>query len=762
MGKNLSYFLIFCIVIVSAIFVSTLDKTTFDYDFEKFFQANDPHTSFFYEHRDKFGTDNDFVLVSVVNNSGVFNPEFLQEVKSLSDSLETCSFVTDVISPVNLKVLLKDPLFGNAVQRPLLHLSNDSLLKKDSVFVFTDEQLMENFFARDIPALSLLIITRQELSKEKCDILANDVLRVMENFTFDEEHIAGRSIAQIYYINKIKSELSLFMSISILLILIFLFIAFRSFRGIIIPLATVLLAVIWSIGILNFSGGGIGLLLNMLPPVVFVVGMSDAVHFYSRYLEELRKGNPKLSALKTTIKETGLALLLTSITTAIGFASLYFTGIPALQDFGLYTAAGVIAAFLIAFTLMPAWLRLSSIPKRSLYNSSAAYWEPFLRKVFVLIVRYRKMILISGSVAIVFLAILAANIQLNNFILEDLRDGDPRKADFTYFDNHFGGVRPFELAVKLKEGQDNFIEPQKLLDLSRIQNYLSEEYGVQGLFSLVSIAETINRANEAGKNSELRVPEDEKKLKRISADLKRIKGTETMRKVINRELNYTRVSGRVPDLGGDAFADKNTRFFEFINKQGLDQKYEITVTGTGNLIDATNQNIVGSLVKGLGSAFLLIAVLMGIIFRSVKMVMIALIPNLIPLLMIAALMAVAGIDLKMSTGIIFTIAFGIAVDDTIHVLSRFKIELSKGLSVPYALKRSFLSTGRAIIITSLILLGGFISLCFSTFQSTFYIGLLVSLTLLFALIADILFLPPLLLSFFTKKKVLKEPFDQHT
>jgi predicted RND superfamily exporter protein len=213
-----------------------------------------------------------------------------------------------------------------------------------------------------------------------------------------------------------------------------------------------------------------------------------------------------------------------------------------------------------------------------------------------------------------------------------------------------------------------------------------------------------------------------------------------------------RMFGRVADLGAQAFAERNTRLYKWLAETGLAAKYDVHITGTGTLIDRTNQNLVSSLSKGLGVAFLLISLIMGFMFGSLSMVIIALIPNVLPLITVAAVMTLTGIDLKMSTSIIFTIAFGIAVDDTIHLLSRYKLELLKGRSRLMALRNSYVHTGKALVITSIILFGGFIGMCFSTFQSTYYIGLLVTLTLFFALLFDLTLLPALVAAFGGKKR----------
>lgn len=740
LNKTNSLIALILLATVTCFFGSTLPDTGFDYDFDKFFKPDDDATEYYQVHRDTFSTDNDFVLVGLVNDGSVFESSFLKKVERLTTDLEKVPHVVKVISPTNYKIPVREPLTGTVFQKPLL--AGHPL--KDSLRVFSDPSVAGNLFSPDTTSVSIVIMTSEFLSKEKSDQLAKELNGVLSNYDFGGIHISGRAIGQVVYIKKIQEEFILFMGIAIAFIVILLYVMFRSFRGIILPMATVLLAVVWSIGILNLSGRGISLLLSMLPPVIFVVGMSDAVHLYSRYIEELKKGKSKIEAIRLMVTDTGLATLLTSITTAIGFASLWFTGIPALREFGLLTAAGVLAAFVIAILMMPAWLVLSGKPIKSLNSPNIQRWDGFLKPMFSTVTRKSRRVFIITAVSAVVMVGALFSIDLNNYLLEDLKEGERLRKDFTFFDQHFSGVRPFDMGIKWKKPRP--IDREYFLNLEELHGFLDSTYGVGALTSPLNAIKELNRSRHGGRNSYYGIPEDVGEWEILLKDYKRLLKTGKLENLSTIDGSYIRVMGRVGDLGAQHFTAKNRAFEEFAERSGISKKAELTITGTGTLIDRTNQTLVGSLSKGLGAAFLLIAILMGLMFKSIRMVGIALIPNLLPLLAVGLVMAIWGIDLKMSTSIIFTIAFGIAVDDTIHILSRYKLELVKGRSNLVAIRNAYLYTGKALIVTSIILFGGFIGLCFSSFQSTFYIGLFVTLTLIFALIFDFLLIPPLIIS----------------
>ena len=264
-----------------------------------------------------------------------------------------------------------------------------------------------------------------------------------------------------------------------------------------------------------------------------------------------------------------------------------------------------------------------------------------------------------------------------------------------------------------------------------------------------------NRAKHGGNVEYYRIPKNADDYEKLLPVVKRSLKNPSVKQLYQQEDESFRISGNVVDLGGAIFKGKNEDLISFLDgfkNHGM----EIQQTGMGMLIDKNNQSLSVDMLLGLVIAFLAVGILMGFLYKSFKMVIIALIPNLIPLLFIGGIMYLLQIDLKLSTAIIFTIAFGIAVDDTIHFLARFRLEIAQGKSLLSALYNTYLGAGKAILVTSIILFSGFITLVFSTFSSTYYLGLLVSITLLIAVITDLLLLPGLLyLAYKKRSKALK-------
>ncbi|MFT4779877.1 MAG: putative RND superfamily exporter protein [Flavobacteriales bacterium] len=730
----------------------------FDYNFENFFPKNDPETDFFSEFRHNFESDNDFVIVGLQNNEGIFQTDFLARVDSIASVLGELADVDTVITPTKFQTVYKDPV-GGFHSIPLLKRASETALKKDSANIWDQGEMVGSIFSENGKAICLQVKHKQYLSKLDCDTLAVRMQDVVYNANFDEAHVVGRAVGQSYYVNMMQTELTIFVSLGILLIVLFLFIAFRSAWGIWVPITVVLLSVVWILGIMKLCGKQIDLMLIVLPTIIFVVGMSDVVHVLSKYFEELRKGIPKYEAIKISFKEIGLATFLTSLTTAIGFLTLLTSSITPIADFGVYTAIGVFVAYILAYSLLPAVLILSKAPAISDQKQEKLFWTRQLRKGFLFTMRNRKMILFGSFIVIVVSSIGMSRIKVNNFILEDLREGDALKQEFVYFEENFSGGRPFEMAILLNDSVSVF-DLEVLNDLDRLDQFLINEYKVGTLISPSVMIKLGNRQLNGNTPDSYSIPSSQKEVNRILKLVERFDADSMLRLFVNEEKQMARYSGKVGDYGAIYFNKENEELQTFLQEELPNRKFDLRVTGTANLIDHNNKTLAVDMIGGLVIAFFVVAIIVGIMFKNIKMVVICLIPNFLPLLMIAGIMGFMGIDLKVSTSIIFTIAFGIAVDDTIHFMSKLRLQLAQGRSVLYAVKRTYFSTGKAIIITSIILCGGFLTLILSEFLGTYYIGLLISLTLLFAVLADLMLLPVLITYFYqTKKPVITKIED---
>ncbi|MDZ4751532.1 MAG: efflux RND transporter permease subunit [Flavobacteriales bacterium] len=758
MSKLKSIVILFALTLVTVFCIVRVTHLRFDYDFEKFFPVGNEESDFYFDFRSKFETDNDFVIVGVVREKGVFNAEFLAKVDSLSTTLKQTENIVEVLSPTDLKEVVRDPALGFFIRKPVIDWENPESYPSDSAYIMSSDLYAGSFFSKDGKALAINMKHTQGLSKQDCDKVADDIQSIVNSFGFEETHIIGRSLGQKIYVEMMASEMTIFVTISFFLTLLFLFIAFRSFWNVAMPTLVVLTSIIWTLGAIELMGKDIDIMLTILPTILFVIGISDSVHILARYIELLRSGKEKVEAIKGSIRDTILPTFLTAITTSIGFGTLIFNGIEPISNFGLYTSLGVMMAFIISYAMIPAGLYLCPLPNISSPLSKNDFWTPKLHVAFLWVLRKRKRILWGALIFTATCIAITTQINVNNFMLEDLDNDHFLKQEFKFVEDKFSGARPFEMAIMLNNENDIW-DIKVLTELDRFDSHLRKEYGVGNLFSLPMLIKTIHKAMNGGQSQYFSIPTDPEELEKIKKLAERKDFAQALNLMVNKEEKLIRFSGKVADLGRAHFDKVNSELEQLYKEMNVDA-WNYKVTGTAHLIDYNNSYLVENMIWDIVLSILSVALLVGLLFYSFRIALLSLIPNIIPLIGLSAFMVVAGIDIKISTSIIFSIAFGIAVDDTIHFMGKLKLLQQRGYSKNYAVKRTFISTGKAIIMTSLILCAGFVSLIFSSFMGTFYVGLLVTITLIIALVGDLL-LTSVLVMLFAKenKKYLEKSIE---
>jgi predicted RND superfamily exporter protein len=498
-------------------------------------------------------------------------------------------------------------------------------------------------------------------------------------------------------------------------------------------------------------GQSLDIMTVMLPTMIFIAGMSDVVHFFSKYFEELSKGTEKVKIFPLIIKEVGFPTFLTLITTVVGFLSLLFSSIIPIRDFGIFTSVGITIAFVLTYTLLPALLFLFTPKKLVIVHSHNNKTYNVMRNVLFWIFRNQKTIIVTTCVLVILSIIGVYKIKVNNILLEDLSDRVKIKQDFMFFDKHYSGVRPLELAVEIKNKNKTVLDYDIMQQLNSVDEFIKKEYKAGFVYSPAMICNGINKSlNDEGRGT-LSFPNKENyaEVKKQIFDNKKNKD---IKRVISIDGKHARISAKINDVGSIVVNEHNKKFQEFIKSNINANDLEIKITGAAHLVDRNNEYMVTNMTQGFLFSIIVIALLTYLLHRSWRMVLVFILPNFIPLLIIAGIMGFAGIELKAATSLVFSIAFGVATDDTIHFISRLKIELGYGKSLIYAFKRTYFETGKPIVLTTFILMGGFISLMISDFQSTFYFGFLICITIIIAVIADFFLLPVLLFWILGNKK----------
>ncbi len=758
MYRRTAYWVIAGLVVITLFFSWQLPDLKFNYVFEDFFPVDDPELAYYQKFKESFGEDNDYLLVSITGYDGIFNSEYLQQINSITDEISNLGGTRNIRSITNTSQPVIGPL--GVFDIPVIHIDEPDKYETDSMRLFRQDQFRSTLLSSDGRTALFLVEHAHFTTREGADSYLDSLENTLASFPSRQVHKAGKIYAQRTFISKMQTELVIFLSASLILIILFLLITYRSFWLTVLPLIVVFLGAVWILATMALAGKPLDILMVLLPTIMFVVGMSDVVHILTKYLEQLRLRKTKMQAIRTTFREVGLATFLTSLTTAVGFFTLMTASIRPIREFGLYTGIGVFMAFIAAFTLMPSALLLMKKPVVARKVEHRSRWFKFLSLGFIGVLKNWKIILAASLVLVLISVAGIQKIYINTYLIEDLPENDPLKEDFTFFDKNFGGSRPFEMTVST-DGDLTVFDPEVIHEIERVERYLDDSYGTGPIFSPATVIRSIHQSINGGSPEYYTIPESEAGFKRLDRYLRRfVRSNSEAADLVTDDLQLARMSSRIEDEGSAITLEKTEKLRQFIKQETDTSLVKFTVTGTSNLIDKNNEYLAQNMLFGLAIAFGVVAIIAGLLFRSLRMVIITLLPNVIPLMMVAAIMGYFGITLKLSTSIVFTIAFGIAVDDTIHFISKLKLELQKNKSLLFALKRTYLSTGKAIIVTSIILSGGFLILLLSSFGGTFYTGLLISLTLVFALITDLTLLPVLILLFFrrdnAKKRIIIE------
>lgn len=745
--KTYNLVVLFFVLAFSVFCAFRIQNLKFDYDFEAFFPNEDNELEVYNHYRNTFEYDNEFVLVSLENNAGIFKKDFLLRIDSLTQTLSDLKYVQKVTSPTNLKTL---SLGGLApVQLRLLHFEDESLYKDDSIAIYQSPFMVGSFFPLNAKSLSIFIKTDDLLNKKESDILAHSIESSIKKYAFDESHYVGRIFAQEVYLVNLQREFIVFLSISFFIVVFFLWLSFRSVYGIVVPITIVLVSVLWTLCIMNLLNKPLNIMTTMLPTMIFVAGMSDVIHFFSKYFEELSKGTAKEKIFTLIIKEVGMPTFLTLTTTVVGFLSLLFSSIKPIREFGIYTSVGVTIAFILCYTLLPTLLYFFPPKKIVAVHSQNNRSQDFLRKILTLIFRNQKAILLITSLIVIASVFGIYKIRINNILLEDLNDKVKIKQDFNFFDKNYSGVRPFEVQITLKDSSKSVWDYDVIHEIDKVDEFIKKEYQAGFLLSPSSLVKSIYQNSIQDYKTGFPEKEDYVDIAKQFQDNKKNK---EVKKIVTTDGLQTRISGKIRDMGSIKANEHNAKLLAFIDSNCDKKLLAFKITGGAHLIDRNNEYMVSNMAQGFLFSIIVIGILTFFLHKSWRMVIVFIIPNVIPLIVIAGIMGFAGIELKAATSLVFSIAFGIATDDTIHFISRLKIELGYGKTLMYAFKRTFFETGKPILLTTFILMGGFISLMVSNFESTFYFGFLICITILVAVIADIFLLPVLLFLLYRNKK----------
>lgn len=710
----------------------------FKFNFEDFFPKDDPELDFFQEFIKEFETDDNFYLISLENKSGIFDSVYFSKVQALAQDIKDQEHVKDAITLADLRYPVKTPFGVSSI--PAIHTKDPSKYKQDSTILANDERFNKVLFTSDFKSSVISLKLSDGIDLKDSDQLVYAIDSLSKSYNFDEYYMLGRAYFQQGMIEMSTLEIKKSTIAASILVMLIIILIFRKPVPVILTMIALGLSMCGFMTYIGISGQKLSSLAGLYPILMIIVSTSDVIHMISKYMDELAKDHEPSVAIRKTLLDIGKATLLTSLTTSIGFATLLFSKLTPITEFGVNAAVGVILAYVIIIifsaTIFPLFNKEHFFRKHS---KKTSIWSTMLEKIYHQTIHQKNRILIGCIIVVLFSLIGAFTITTNYTLVNNLPIGAKITNDYMYFEQNYAGFRPMEIAVKAGPGKT--VDDYNVIQaIKKVEEYIKTFDNINQVNSYTSVFKSINRMLHGNQLSYYTLPDDQKEFNRLKRYLRNIPKS-TTQILVNKDRTMTRISARVDDVGAETVSDKMDVIRDWITKEISPDIATFTITGTAMLLDKNTFHLRDSLFKGIASAIIIVSILMMLLFRNWKMLLISLVPNVLPLLFGAAIIGFAGIELEAGLSIIFAIAFGIAVDDTIHFLSKYKIEIDSGKTVEEAIHVTFQETGKAIMITTLILFCGFMVMLISIHPPSKSIGILISITLVAAVVADLYLIP---------------------
>ncbi len=707
---------------------------------------------------DKFGEEGNLIVIGF-KDSTFFTPKNLEIWKNFISEIKQDKAVDFSISIEDLKVLEKDDKQEKFKLVPFINnekVSAEYLKQKEKEF-FNNLPFYEGMlFNKESGAVRFAIYMNKEIVNTSArkdfvlKYLSNEKIATLEKDLGIDVKVSGMPYIRTLNSQSIIDEIGLFVGAALLITSLLFFFFFRSFRATLISMLVVIIGVMWSFGTLGFLGYEITVLTAIIPPLIIVIGIPNCIFLINKYQREFKQHGNKVKSLQRVISKVGNATLMTNLTTAAGFGTFIFTKSELLKEFGVVAFLNIVFLFLLCLIIIPIVYSYMPLPKeKHLAYLGKNYTKSFISWIENLIRKHKVAIFAVAIGALTAGIIGIYQIKVSGSIIEDMPKRTGFFDDIIFYENEFDGVMPLEIMIDTKKPK-GALKSTTLKRINELQETIEEIPELSKPVSIVNIIKYSQQAFYNGNPDYYDLPSskfEETLLLKYLKNSTEKENKNMMKSYVDSTGQYARVTTFMRDIGTDKMAKIEERLQEKIDKLFPEKRYTVTMTGKAYVFEKGTHYLVQNLVLSLLFAILLISLLMAYLFRSFKMIIISLLPNILPLIMTAGLMGFLGIPIKPSTILVFSIAFGISVDDTIHFLAKYRQELK---SNHWRIKRSVYATvkevGLSMFYTSVVLFFGFSVFTLSSFGGTVALGSLVATTLLFAMLSNLILLPALLLS----------------
>lgn len=713
--------------------------------------------------RERFNQVGNTVVIAI-DSFDVFNPLFYPQWQRLQDQMKAINGVIGVLSPINALELRRNDslqkLYYQSLNAGFRTGKLDSMRQVYAALPFYKGLLQSE--DQQVPLMLVQIDPDKLYIKEIVSIVEEikETAEAAEVAIGKDIKISGLPHIRMANTKKISREIFLLVGLAMVVTALILFIFLRSFRAMLISLGVVILGVFWSFGLISVLDYEISMLSSLIPSLVIVIGVPNCIFLINKYHSEFKNHGNRIKALQRVIRKIGAATMMTNATTAMGFASLILTDSIILKEFGIVASINVMMVFVISIILIPVFYSYARKPKQRHYKHLEKRWIKGFIDWLIRSSMYHRKYVYAGLVILLAIAFNGiTKIYTTGNLSEEFKKTDPVFKDLRFLEDRFGGVVPLELVVDTKRPGGAY-KSSTLKRMDRLQEAMAQVPGVSRALSVVDGLKYAKQAYFRGDPEFYNLPNSQERSFVLSyIPRENESGNTIMQSMVDTSGRYARISMQVEDMGKEESAYLQEALNTNISEHLPEDRYEVTVTGAWMVFQKGTTYLIKNLMVSLGLAIAVIALVMALIFRSFAMVLVSLVPNLFPLIMTAGIMGYFGIPLKPSTILVFSVAFGISIDDTIHFLAKYRQELkitqyNIGQSVLLAIRE----TGVSMFYTSIVLFFGFSVFTASSFGGIVALGILVSITLVIAMIGNLLLLPTLLLSF--ERMIINKSFTE--
>jgi len=760
--------IIICLLCISFFWLYQSQNLKFTFNEANLLPDNHKENLIYKEFLKHFGDEGNSIAIAL-QDSLLFTKEKLQKWNELSESLNSFTEIDYTLSIGNLKILKKNKTLQKFDLVPFL----DETKFKKKKLVELKRRLLEELpfyenllYNKSSQTFRTIIFMKRDIvnTSIRKEFIFNKFIPLIKKFEKENNinlRISGMPYIRTLNAQNIVNEMGFFVFAAMLITSFIFFLFFKSIRATIISMIVVLIGVIWSIGTLGLFQYEITVLTALIPPLIIVIGIPNCIFLINKYQLEISKHGNQIKSLQRVIVKIGNATLMTNLTTAGGFATFILTNSELLKEFGIIASLNVIGIFIISLLIIPIFYSFMGLPKekhlKHLENKSITSLVNWMENK---VKNKRINIYIISIIALITSIIGIYQIKISGNMLEDM----PRKKEFfkdiIFFNNEFDGIVPLEIIVDSKK-ENGIMNLSTIKKMDKLHDIINEIPELSKPISIVNAIKYSKQVYYNGNAKFYKIPSTQENnfisqyIKNSTSDSK------ILENYIDESGQFARITSFMKDTGTERMEEIENDLLLNIKKIFPEEKYIIKLTGKSLLFLKGTKYLIKNLILSLSLAILLIAIFMAFMFRSFKMIIISLIPNLLPLIITAGMMGYIGIAVKPSTILVFSIAFGISVDDTIHFLAKYRQEL---IDSNWKIKRSVYSalkeTGVSMFYTSIVLFFGFSVFMISEFGGTVALGGLISITLVFAMLTNLLLLPSLLISlqdYVSNEKIIIEP-----